>query len=211
MPALEEQRLLQRRMDWSRASGRAWLIVAGVVFSVIALVTTLRRFEDTGVRIGKFAFLAFFTFFFAWILINWLLWPFRLKCRIIPYFARELEPYGGKSSAAFKRGRALYQEIVALDRLAHSAGVRPLSEFGFADDYYDQEVRWHPATEGLRTTEVLASGAQRSPDLTADLEALLGVLRIAVEQGVEFSLVLRLDDENLQSVMLWEARTGRFW
>ncbi len=187
------------------------MIVLAVVLSFIALVTTLRRFEDTGVRYGKFAFLAFFTFFFTWILINWLLWPFRLKPRLIPYFARELQPYGGKSSAAFQRGRGLYQEIVRLDRKAQAAGVQPLSAFGFNDDYYQQEVRWHPAAEGLRTADALLTGAQHSPLVTDDLNALVCALQVAVEQDVEFCLVLRLDDENLQSVMIWEVRAGRFW
>ena len=38
--------------------------------------------------------------------------------RIVPYIARELGKYGGRTSIAFARGRGLYREIVALDELA---------------------------------------------------------------------------------------------
>ena len=42
--------------------------------------------------------------------------------------------------AAFRRGRALCRESAALERLAASLRVKPLSAFGFADDCYEQDV-----------------------------------------------------------------------
>jgi hypothetical protein len=142
--------------------------------------------------------------------------PFRPKPRIVPYFARELDKYGGKTSIAFALGRALFLEIGALDQLAAARGVRPLSAFGFPDDYYGQEVHWHPASEGLRSVKALQEGLgtlqlARS-GLAHDLEGLASVLSNAAESGVDFCLVLRLHQrDNLQFVMTRESRQGSFW
>jgi hypothetical protein len=147
---------------------------------------------------------------------HWLIWPFRLRPRIVPYFARALGEYGGKTMTAFVRGRALYREIVALEQLAGTLGVKPLSAFGFAYDYYQQEVRWHAASEGLRTVEALRQSLGvnllAAPDVTQDLEALASILRAAADQNVEFSLVLRLHaKDSMQGVCTREVRQGSFW
>ncbi len=144
-------------------------------------------------------FLVVFEVFFGLPLVHllrWPKWPFRLQPRIVPYFARRLGEFGGKTSAAFRRGRGVYTQIVALDRLAGARGVRPLSAFGFADDHYEQPVHWYPAAEGLRTVQALrqvcAEGALAARDVPEDLDALAAVLRAAADESVEFSLVLRL-------------------
>jgi hypothetical protein len=91
-----------------------------------------------------------------------------------------------------------------------------LSAFGFADDYYEQPVRRHPAAEGVRTAETLRQvpSLQRplAPEVAGDLEALASVLRVAAERGVDFSLVLRLDKrDSLQVISSMQPREGRFW
>jgi len=161
--------------------------------------------------IGLFVF-AFFFLFFGWAVVGWLL-PFRPRPRIVPYFARELGPYGGKTMTAFARGRGLYLEIGALDELARTRGVKPLSTFGFAYDHFEQEVRWHPASEGLATVEALRpSHGTLAPQAAEDLVALASVLRTAAEQDIPFSLVLRLHaKDSMQMVCTREVRQGSFW
>ena len=158
-----------------------------------------------------------FTFFFlqfAAVVILWLTTPLRIKPRIVPCFARKLGHYGGANSTAFSRGRALYLEIDTLEKLAAASSVTPLSTFGFADDYYGQQVQWHGADEGLRTVAALRQGfaSQAESELAHDLAALEGALRIAAEQGVEFCLVLRRSrKDSLQTAESMEERSGRFW
>ena len=95
--------------------------------------------------------------------------------------------------------------------------MRPLSTFGFGDDLYEQPVHWSPPSEGLRTVEALRAGLggcpSAGPDIARDLDALASVLRIAVAQGVEFALLLRLGGGDAQSAGVFEARSrvGRFW
>lgn len=189
-------------MDFSRAARIYWLFPIGFFFPVVALATSVQP------STAKVVFLGFFCLFFGLLVLSPLNW-LRLKPRIVPYFARQLEPYGGKSSVAFHRGRALCQQIAALDELARTVGVRTLSEFGFTDDYYNQEVRWHSAAEGLRTAEALEQA--ENANVTADLAALAAVLRIAAAQGVDFSLILRIGKDSLQAVSTMEGRQGRFW
>jgi hypothetical protein len=74
--------------------------------------------------------------------------------------------------------------------------VKPLSTFGFADDYYEQEVSWHAPSEGIRSIEALLQGlgslAITAPGVAEDLRTLASVLRITADQGIDFSLMLRL-------------------
>jgi hypothetical protein len=60
--------------------------------------------EQQGSPTARVVFLALGVAYFGGGLASWLLRPTRP--RIVPCFARELEPYGGTSSAAFSRGRA---------------------------------------------------------------------------------------------------------
>ena len=150
---------------------------------------------------------------FGGVLVALLLWPRAARCRIVPYFARELGAYPGPSSAAFGHGHALYRESAALERLAGALGVRPLSAFGFGDDLYGQPVRWSPASDGLRTAGALRGDPSLGPGVAGDLDALTAALRVAAEQGVEFALLLRVGGGDLQSAAVFEPRqrVGRFW
>jgi hypothetical protein len=204
-------RLARKRMTW-------WIpliFVAGLGVSAYGLVPSLTVFRE-GRSVGYVVLFGVFTVFFGWAVVLWLLGPFLFRPRVVPCFARELGPYGGETMTAFRRGRALYRESAALDRLAESLGVKPLSAFGFADDYYEQEVFWHPASEGLRTIEALlqrlGSLPVSAPDVDQDLQVLGSVVRMAADRGVDFNLVLRLHKkDSMQVVRTREVRQGSFW
>jgi hypothetical protein len=210
--ALAAQHRLQARLDRERMTWWIpWIFVVGLAVSALGLFTSIARVQDGGaLRVIDGVFGVFFALF-ALAVGAWLASPLRVRPRIVPYFAREIEPYGGASSAAFARGRGLYQAIGDLDELARAAGVTPLSAFGFADDYYDQQVSWHGAEDGIRTVAALQP---RSPGAEAavDLAALAAVLGVAAARGVDFCLVLRLyGRDSLQVVSSMESRQGRFW
>jgi hypothetical protein len=204
-------RLQRKRMTW-------WIpliFVLGLCVSILGLTPAIALFREEGSKTLLVVF-AIFALLFGWAVVLWLIGPLLIRPRIVPYFARELGEYRGKTMAAFPRGRGLYREIVALEQLAGSLGVNPLSTFGFAYDYYEQEVHWHSAAEGLKTVEALRHnlGAQlaAAPDVADDLASLAQVVRAAADQGVDFSLVLRLHaKDNMQAVCTLEARQGSFW
>jgi hypothetical protein len=203
--------LARRRWSWI-----PWTYPIGFVLSGIGLAAIVPDYRELGSPLFTVAFFAVFFLQFGWLVVAWWSLPYRLTPRIVPYFARELQPHGGSTTPAFLRGRGLYTELVALDELAAALGVTPLSAFGFEDDYFDQEIRWHPATEGLRSVEALRQGLDArllaAKGVTADLDVLAEALRIAAEKDVAFSLILRLQKkDSLQAVMSREMRQGSFW
>ena len=214
---LEEQRRRQLRFHLKQGAWIAWVPVIGFGLSSMGLLAARALAQDgVGLSTPKLVFLWFGFVSFGLGLAAVLTAPLRLEPRIVPYFARQIEEYGGMSSRAFVRGRGLYRDIAALESLAGTLGVTPLSTFGFADDYYGQEVQWHAASEGVTTVEALrqALGARLPAELEAaqDLEALASVLRLAADQGVDFCLALRIErKDSLQVVSSMEPRRGRFW
>lgn len=198
-------RLTKQRFTW----WLPWLFAIGLAVSLLGLLGALLD----GSALARLAF-ALPSLAFGYAVLSWLAWTRRLKPRMVPYFARELSPYPGATLRAFQRGRFLYQELAFLDRIAREQGVEPLSAFGFADDHFGQEVRWHAASDGLRTLEALRRELDGNANrgVAADLEALAYVLSVAAEQGVAFSLVLRLHaTESMQAVCTSEPRLGSFW
>jgi hypothetical protein len=191
------------------------IFVAGLGVSVYGLLPAITMFRDSR-SVSLLILFGIFTVLFGWAVGLWLLGPFLMRPRIVPCFARELGPYGGEAMAAFRGGRALFRESAALEGLAESLGVKPLSAFGFADDYYEQEVSWHAASEGIRSIEALLQGLgslpARAPGVDEDLRTLASVLRIAGDQRVDFSLMLRLSaKDSMQVVRTREVRQGSFW
>jgi hypothetical protein len=214
---LEKQRRRQLRFHVKNAAWIAWVPVVGFGLSSAGLIAARALAQDgAGLSTAKLAILWFGFVSFGLGLASLLTVPFRLRARIVPYFAHQIEEYGGTSSTAFVRGRGLHREIIVLEELADGLGVRPLSTFGFADDYYGQAVHWHAAAEGVKTAEALgrAVGARlpAAPDVAQDLEALAAVLRLAAGRGVPFCLALRIQGkDSLQVVSSMEGRQGRFW
>ena len=199
-------RIVRGRMPWW-ISG---IFVAGFAFSAVGVFASIAAFREDGSITWRLIVFTVFFLLFGWAVLRILL-PLRPRPRIVPYFAAELGAYGGETMTAFARGRGLYLEISALDALAHSLGVRPLSTFGFAYNHFGQQVQWHPASEGLATAEALQQ-KHRSRAVEQDLETLAGVLRTAAGKDVPFSLVLRLwEKDSMQVVCTRETRQGSFW
>lgn len=208
----------RHQVSLSRKRMTLWIpaiFIVGLCVSIVGLIPAITVLRESGSAALVFLF-APFTLLFGWGVANWLIGPWPIRPRIVPYFTRELGSYGGRTMTAFRGGRGLYREIVALERLAGTLGVKPLSAFGFAYDHYDQVVQWHPAAEGLRTVEELRRGLGEplatARDVADDLDALAFVVRAAADQGVEFSLVLRLHaKDSMQAVCTREVRQGSFW
>lgn len=205
-------RVQRERMTWWIPS----IFVIGLGVSILGLVPSVAAFRADGSQPLSVTVFGLFSLLFGWSVMLWLVGPFFLRPRIVPYFANELGSYGGETMAAFQRGRGLYREIVALEQLGRSRGVKSLASFGFRYDHYGQNVQWHPASEGLRTVDALRQGLGThgaiGRDVALDLDALASVLRTAADRGVDFSLVLRLHaTENMQGVCTREVRQGSFW
>lgn len=213
---LAAQRQRQVRFHLEQGAWIAWIPVVGFGLSSMGLVAA-RALARDGVALSttKLGLLWFGFLWFGLSLVLMLIWPFRIRPRIVPYFARQIEEHGGETSAAFRRGRGLYREIAALDERAATLGVTPLSAFGFGDDFYGQPVHWHAASEGVRTAEALRQGLGArllaARDVARDLEVLSAVLGVAADHGIDFSLTLRIQNDSLQVVSSMERRHGRFW
>jgi hypothetical protein len=213
---MAEQVDLQRRIDRGRRAGWiSWISVIGLFVSVVGFVPTFLLARQAGSpSVMPYVFAAS-ALAFGWAWIMGAIGHRQFCPRIVPYFAREVAPAGGATMDAFRGGRGLYREIIGLDRWSVALGVEPLSSFGFTDDYYRQEVRWHTASEGLRTVWALQRALDSDPDLegvVADLAALERALSMAAERGVPFSLVLRLRArDSLPMVATREIRQGSLW
>jgi hypothetical protein len=214
---LTEQRRHQVRVHRERMTWWIpWIFVIGLGVSILGLVPSVAAFRADGSQTVSVTVFGLFSLLFGWAVVLWVLGPFLLRPRIVPYFATELGSYGSEAMAAFWRGRGLYREIVALEQLGRSLGVKSLALFGFGYDHYEQQVQWHPAPEGLRTVEALRRGlgphSGMAGDVALALEALASVLRMAADRGVDFSLVLRLyARDDMQAVCTREVRQGSFW
>jgi hypothetical protein len=214
LPALLEQRRHQVRAGRARRIAVLLVALLGAGLSAFGLHAAASLW-GRGLRPSTLALiaLAYGLLAFGGVLVAALVWPLRARCRIVPYFARAMGPYPGETSAAFARGHDFYRQSAALDRLARTLGVTPLSAFGFGDDLYAQPVRWAPASDGLRTVTTLREAVAADTGLARDLDALASVLRVAADRGVEFALLLRVGGGDLQSAAIFEprARIGRFW
>ncbi|ADV67903.1 hypothetical protein [Deinococcus maricopensis] len=104
-------------------------------------------------------------------------------------------------------GRALSEHLSALDALARTVGVTPLSdlvgtdvihEYGLEDDLHlpasaPHGTTWHPAEEGLRTIRALQRHAHTLPEsVQADLHDAERVLVRLAERDQPFTLAYDL-------------------
>ncbi|MEI4920648.1 hypothetical protein Q8G81_34380, partial [Klebsiella pneumoniae] len=83
--------------------------------SILGLVPSVAAFRADGSQPVSVAVFALFALLFGRAAFNWLTWPLFVRPRIVPYFSKEREGYGGETMAAFRRGRGLYRGIVALE------------------------------------------------------------------------------------------------
>ncbi|MFO0910949.1 MAG: hypothetical protein U0794_21845 [Isosphaeraceae bacterium] len=127
---------------------------------------------------------------------------------IVPYFPSKVG-----NIDTFGRGHRLARWFEPLEELAATLNVRPLSDFGFADDLAGEKVVWHDPADGLRTVEALRAsvadrdtGIPHDPRLLEDLQHLSEALAIARDRKIAFSLLYRAMDGT--SAQEWEVRQG---
>jgi hypothetical protein len=129
------------------------------------------------------------------------------NARIIPYFSKPLTDRYDRDFS-LKGGVALARLLSLLDEAATAGRVRPLSDFGFADDQYGEVVRWHDASSALQTvTFLLSSGPADAAD---DLKTLSLALRDAADAGAGVSLLVRTGEDSWQG-LCGHDRVGGFW
>ncbi len=127
--------------------------------------------------------------------------------RIVPYF---LEPSNGDPWKSpyqsdpdldtFGSGYAIARNCTRLDERAVRNGVKPLSAFGFGDEFRSQPAEWHPAGEGLRSLEALIRSVREEPkglddsDLVlTELQRMRNRLEDARVREIPFCLHVRMD------------------
>ncbi len=128
---------------------------------------------------------------------------------IVPYFQQTLEDIH-----TFAQGEAIAKHCQELDAMSLELGVSPLSTFGFNDDFYGEELVWHPADKGLATVTRLIQALRASDPLKlsdqdqviSELVAIENALRKASEQSVMFCLLLRTS--GVTNAIEWEQRKG---
>ena len=70
-----------------------WIFVIGLCVSIFGLMPSIAVGSATLVLV-----FAAFTLLFGWAVVFWLLGPFLIRPRIVPYFARELGEYSGAAA-----------------------------------------------------------------------------------------------------------------
>lgn len=137
------------------------------------------------------------------------------RVRIHPYFEKPVSSAQGSVStgAAFLSGATLAEELEPLDALAGNVGVAPLSAFGFEDDFFGEEPKWHAPEEGLKTVLALLDSLNGQPDsvcdvkgVTKDLKKIADALEDARKRAIRFCLLVRACDAT--NAMEWEQRKG---
>jgi len=116
-------------------------------------------------------------------------------------------------ATAFLGGEALARNLETLDMLAREAGVTPISGFGFADDFYGEELTWHAPEEGLTTVLTLLERVAEQPSrvddaeaVTKDLKRVAGALEDARVFPTRFCFLVRTC--NATNALEWERRKG---
>lgn len=138
----------------------------------------------------------------------------RDRGRILPYFPK---PTDGTLGGAWLSGEALSDNCAALDQLAVSAGVRPLSSFGFNDDFDGEVVEWNEPDDGMRTLEAilrcLEGGSNKQPStqsIRRELTTLRAVLQRAQETRTRFALVVRFAEGGTYQMEM-DQRKGSYF
>lgn len=133
---------------------------------------------------------------------------YRHFVHIHPYFEKPVSAGG-----AFLSGEAVAKNLESLDALADELSVTPLSEYGFADDFFGEQLTWYEPEAGLRTITtllgVLEQQGERFDDaalVAKDLRKIADALRNAIRLNVRFCLLVRAC--NATNAMEWEQRIG---
>lgn len=138
--------------------------------------------------------------------------------RIVPYFKKRVGEKTDRVSDAFHQGQALAKNCKFLDGLAYQSGDKGLSDFGFRDDYYSENVIWHKPQEGIQMVCKLLEKVKKSSDqiedlesITTELKAIEEALTKAEEKEVQFCFLVRVGAEHEIFIREMEQRTGVFW
>jgi hypothetical protein len=196
---------MRERMPWWISS----IFAAGFVFSSIGLFASLAALREDGSMTARLVAFTIFFLLFGWAVLRMLL-PIRPRPRIVPYFAAELVRSWRRHDDCVRARPRLVLEITALDALAHSRGVKPLSTFGFASTTSgSKSIGTRQPTDLRRRRRSGRSGtAPQSPRTSSARPGAAHRRR----KGRTFSLVLRFGEkDSLQVVCTRETRQGSFW
>jgi len=134
------------------------------------------------------------------------------KGRLYPYYDKPLPKAG-----TYWSGQSLYRNLVYLDQLAISNGIKSLSSFGFPDGVRGEWIVWHEAALGVQTVEGLLKAVLDHPDtvddsneVLSDLEIIHNAFKRAKEIGVRFSFLIEYlhGDNHISWQMRWNRRRG---
>lgn len=137
------------------------------------------------------------------------------RVRVHPYFEKPVSSAEKPvcSGAAFLSGETIAKELESLDALAGKMGVAPLSAFGFEDDFFGEEPKWHAPEEGLKTVSMLLECVKDQPSgvcdvggVTKDLKKIANALEDARKRKIRFCFLVRACDAT--NPMEWEQRNG---
>jgi hypothetical protein len=92
--------------------------------------------------------------------------------RIIPYFERKIP---GSDTFFTNTGHAIAHSIQSLDCLAIEAGLKPLSNYGFEDEYMNgrSNAPWYGPEEGLETVVGLLKLLEERHVLFGDVDEVI--------------------------------------
>lgn len=178
-------------------------------FYYIELLIPFRGFPGFGHVISLFVTSVLFLWFASIVAIEIIDFRTGRHIGIAPYFEKPVEEIH-----TYSEGHALAARCEALDERAIDLGVKPLSDFGFNDDfYYGEELVWWPAESGLETvsallTQLRSDSQSEEQAVIADLERVKHALTRARDQGNRFCLVITSGFTNM---LEHEKRVGKFF
>ena len=186
----------------------AWRYAVGsiAITGTIAVVVCRWAIRDE-ISLGAAA-LALAPFAFAVLSGPITVWAVTRHVSLMTYYERKVGEVD-----TWLAGRAAVRALRPLDAMAIEAGVRPLSEFGFADDLAGESVVWHDPREGRTSVAALLKAVEIQPERVADPLAVADDLRRigegldkAAALGISFCFLIRHGDST--NGMEWESRIG---
>jgi len=141
------------------------------------------------------------------------------KARIVLYFTEHLPREGNspkiKAPWAYLYGWELAKNLEALDSYLKRKKKRPLSDFGFHDDYWDKVNEWKdPATllDSLTCIKsaIDAKELRLSSDLEKEVSIYMDKLKGAVDNQLRCRLIYINGANTATNHMRQEQREGRF-
>jgi hypothetical protein len=188
-----------RAYYWRVRAGQAWAILFLIGLGIVTGFVVYRAVYGPDGGLGPASVMFAVFLFCIWALAG----NVRAKhgvVHLVPYFTCRV---GGTDT--FQQGIHLARYGAYLDRLAVAEGLRPISAFGFRDNFFFGFSLpipiFHDPMQGLQTVCGLMALLRRDHpgdvDLAGaydDLEMVGAKLEMAVKQGVHFCFHLRMND-----------------